>query len=192
MNNNLKVLKLFADNKDKSFSINKAAQSLHLNYRIAYQEAIKLNAEQLIQMTKHGNINLCSFKYTYHHKVVELEEIRKQEVFKHKDLKLIYTRIKEIKNPFYCLLLFGSYAHKTNQKGSDIDLCLISDNEKTTTEIHSLLSIIPLPIHLQAFTSEQFLHMIKSKELNVGNEIVENNIILYGLEAFYGMVHHAR
>jgi len=192
MNNNLKALKLFVDHKDKTFTINKAAEALKINYRIVYEEIIKLEREGLIKITKHGNSNVCGFNYKYHSKIVEIEEIRKQELFKNKDIKLIYKRIKEVKSPFYCMILFGSYANKTNQKGSDIDLCLIADNEKINSKVQSILSITPINVHLEDFSSEHFLLMLKSKEFNVGNEIVKNNIILYGAEAFYEMVNNVK
>ncbi|MEK6969460.1 MAG: nucleotidyltransferase domain-containing protein [Nanoarchaeota archaeon] len=192
MNNNLKILKLFVDNKDKTFTIKKAAEALKINYKIVYEEITELEKEKLISITRQGNAKVCVFNYQYHSKIVEIEEIRKQELFKNKDLKLIYNRIKEVKNPFYCLVLFGSYANKTNQKGSDIDLCLITDNSKINRQVQSILSITPLPIHLQEFSSKQFLLMLKSKEVNVGNEIVKNNVLLYDMEAFYELINNVK
>ena len=192
MNNNLKVLKLFVDNKDKSFTIKKAAEALKMNYRIVYEEIIKLEKEGLIKITKHGNSKVCEFNYKYNSKIVEIEEIKKQELFKNKNIKLVYSRIKETKSPFYCLILFGSYANKTSQRGSDIDLCLITDNEKINKKVQSMLSITPIDIHMQEFTSEHFLAMLKSREFNVGNEIVKNNIVLHGIESFYEMINNVK
>ena len=188
MNNNLKVLMLFAENKERAFTIKKAAEALKMNYRIAYEEVMKLEKEGLITMTKHGNANVCAFHYTYTSKIVEIEEIRKRELFRNKDIRLVYKRVKEVKRPFYCLLLFGSYANKTSRKGSDIDLCLITDDPEVTREVQALLGITPVNVHLQDFTSGDFLAMLKSREFNVGNEIVKNNVILYGTEIFYRMV----
>ncbi len=192
MKNNLKVLKLFVDNKDKSFTIKKAAETLKINYRIVYDEIMKLENEELIKITKHGNAKVCVFNYKYCSKIVEIEETRKKELFKNKDIKLIYNRIRETKSPFYCLLLFGSYANKTNQKGSDIDLCLITDNEEINKEVRSMLGITPINADLQSFISKQFLAMLKSKEFNVGNEIAKNNIVLHGIESFYEMVNNVK
>ena len=59
MNNNLKVLKLFVDNKDKTFTIKKAAETLKINYKIVYEEIIKLEKEELIKITKQGNAKVC-------------------------------------------------------------------------------------------------------------------------------------
>jgi predicted nucleotidyltransferase len=188
MNNNLLVLKHFVENKDARFTIKKMSEILNINYRIAHEEISKLEKEELITAERQGNSIICQFNYTYSSKIVEIEETRKQELFKNKDLKLVYKRIKEVKSPLYVLILFGSFADKTNKKGSDIDLCIIADNEKTIKEAHAILRITPLPVHLQDFTPEEFLLMLKSKEVNVGNEIVKNNIILHDIESFYELV----
>ncbi len=192
MNNNLRVLKLFIDNKDKTFTIKKAAEHLKINYKIVYEEIMKLQEEHLITVIKQGNANVCSFAYRYSSKVVEVEQVRKQKLCKNKDIQLIYKRISEVKTPFYCLILFGSFANNTNKKGSDIDLCLITDDQKTNRDVKALVNITPLNIHLQEFSSEEFRSMLKSKEFNVGNEIVKNNIVFHGLEQFFAMVDHVK
>lgn len=192
MKNQLKVLKLFVDHKDREFTIKKAAETLKINYRIVYEEVMKLEKEKLIRITRIGNSNLCEFNYKLDYKIVEIEEIRKKELFRNKDIQLIYKRIREVKSPFYILVLFGSYVKKTNTKHSDIDLCLITDNPEVSKDVNTILSITPLNVHLQEFTSEHFLMMLKSKEFNVGNEIVKNNIILYGIESFYEVANNVK
>jgi len=195
MNNNLKVLKLFIDHKNRTFTIKRAAETLKMNYRIAHEEITKLEKETLIKITRHGNSKVCEFSYKYHSKIVEVEEIRKQSLLntsKNKDIWLIFKRIKEVKSPFYCLVLFGSHADKTTRKGSDIDLCLITDSPEVNKEVHSILEITPIDVHLQEFSSKQFLSMLKNKEGNVGNEVVKNNVILYGIEAFYELVNNVK
>ena|SRR3989338_49028 len=192
MNNNLKVLKLFVDNKDKKFTIKNVAEILKMNYRIAHEEVMELEKENLIKITKFGNSNMCEFSYEFSSKIVEIEDIRKNELFKNKDIKLIHKRIKEVKCPFYILVIFGSHANTTNTKHSDIDLCLITDDSEINEQANTILSITPVNIHFQEFTSEDFLSMIKSKKSNVGNEIIKNNIVLYGIENFYELVNNVK
>jgi predicted nucleotidyltransferase len=190
MNNNLIILKFFVENKVSNYSIKHISEILKINYRIVYEEIMTLHKEGLISVVKQGNSQICSFNYVFSSKFVEIEKVRIQEVFKNTDIKLIYHRIREVKNPFYCLILFGSFANKKNTKGSDIDLCLITDNKNINKQVNDILSITPMNIHLQEFTSEQFLQMLKSKESNVGNEIIKNNIILHGIEEFYELVNY--
>ena len=191
MKNTLKVLNFFVENKEKTITINQLAKALKMNYRIIYEEAIKLEKDGLIKITRIGNANLCQFFYQYNSKIVEIEEIRKIEVSKNKDIQLICKRIREVKNPFYVLLLFGSYVRKAETKHSDIDLCLISDNKKVCEEVQTIIQITPLNVQLQVFTIEQFTTMIKNKNENIGNEIVKSNIIFHGLESFYELINNA-
>ena len=88
-------------------------------------------------------------------------------------------------------IIFGSASERL-QKGSDIDLCLIAEDEIVKREIKSILKITPINVDLQEFSSQEFLQMLKSKENNVGNEIVKNNVILYGLEQFYKLVNNVK
>ncbi len=189
--NTLKVLKLFTDNKDRQFTIKKVAEILDINYRIAYEESMHLKDEGLIRIAKLGNSNVCEFNYKLSSKTIEVEEIRKKELFRNKDILLVSKRIRDVRSPFYILALFGSYADKTNKKNSDIDLCLIADYPEINKEANAILSVTPLHVHLQEFTSKDFLMMLKRKELNVGNEIVRNNVILHGIEGFYELVNNA-
>lgn len=191
MSNTLKVLKFFVDHKESTITINKVAKALRMNYRIVYEEVLSLEKENILRITKIGNANICQFKYKYNSKVVEIEDIRKEEVCKNKDIALIYKRMSEIKNPFYVLILFGSYANKSQTRHSDIDLCLITDNKIVSEEVNTIVQITPLKIQLQEFSSQEFQSMLKSKQFNVGNEIVKNNIIVHGLETFYELVNNA-
>ena len=58
--------------------------------------------------------------------------------------------------------------------------------------MNAILSVTPLDIHLQEFTSKDFLTLLKSRENNVGNEIVRNNVVLHGMEAFYELVNRVK
>ena len=192
MKNNIKILKFFVENKNKQFSIKSISDTLKINYRIVYEEVLNLKKENLIKIEKKGNNNLCTFDYNYNSNVLHVEEIRKNELFKNKDIFLIYKRIKEIKNPFYILLIFGSYSNKTATKSSDIDLCLITDNKNIKDSVQSILNITPVKVHFNEFTTNEFVSMLKEREENLGHQIVNNNIILYGIESFYELVKYVK
>jgi len=192
MDNQQKILRFFIEHREEAFTIKKAAESLNMNYRIAYTGITGLEKEQLIRMTKLGNSNQCVFNYHFDEKIVAVENVRKKELFKNSDIKLIYKRIKEIKNPFYILLVFGSYANKSQSRHSDIDLCLITDNKNIKEKVNQIISITPIDIHLVDFSSEEFIDMLSNIEPNVGHEIVKNNIILSGIENFYELVNYVK
>ncbi|HLD86737.1 MAG TPA: nucleotidyltransferase domain-containing protein [Candidatus Nanoarchaeia archaeon] len=188
MRNNIIILKHFANNKDKQFTIKKVSEILRMNYRIAYEGIMNLEKKGLITLNKIGNSNVCAFRYSYTSTMIEVEELRKKEVFGNKDILLLSKRISEVKSPFYSLVLFGSHATGKASRHSDIDLCLLADNHEINKEVNAILSVTPLDIHLQEFTTKDFLALLRSRENNVGNEIVRNNVVLHGMEAFYELV----
>lgn len=188
MSSTLAILKHFADNKDKQFTIKKVSEIMRMNYRIAYEGVMGLEKKGLISLRRIGNSNVCAFRYSYASAIAEVEEMRKKEIFGNKDLLLISKRIGELKCPFYSLVLFGSHAAGKSGRHSDIDICLVADNREINKEVNAILSVTPLDVHLQEFTSQEFLALLKSRESNVGNEIVRNNVVLHGMEAFYELV----
>lgn len=192
MNNTVKVLKFFAENKEKAFSIRQASKLLKMSYKLVHEQIIKLEKTNHIKTKFMGRAKACNFTYKYDYLTVNVEEERKKELFKNKNIKLIYKRIKEIKKPFFILLVFGSFADKTNKKNSDIDLCLITNNKKINKSVNEVLSITPIGVHLNEFTSDEFMSMLSTTKENVAHEIKNNNIILYGIENFYEMINNAK
>ena len=83
------------------------------------------------------------------------------------------------------MLLFGSYAKGTKTKHSDIDLLTISENEN---KISSVLSILPLKIHLTVLKPVEFISMARSKEFSVVSEALKKNIILIGIDEYYRLM----
>ena len=188
--NTRRVLRFFAEHKDEVYSVNQVANILDINYRIAYQEVQFLREGGHLSLTKRGNTNLCSFAYRYSGLIVEVEHERIRDL--PSDIRMIMERVDEVLSPFYMLVLFGSYARGTQGKGSDIDICLIADQKKVAGQVERVIGLIPLPVHLVTFSSREFSCMLGSRTPNVGNEIAASNIVLKGLEQFYGVVRRAR
>ena len=118
--------------------------------------------------------------------IYEAEDDRKAEILKNKNLNQLYKEImSKVKTGSFILLLFGSYAKKTQTKTSDIDLLFISNEHNFENKISDILSLLPLKTHALTFTEEEFVRMKDSKKSNVIHEAIESNIILYGTEAYY-------
>ena len=191
MNNKLKILRFLLENRNKTFSINQISKSLKINYKIIFDDIKNLEKEKLIQIKKLGNSNQCSFNNSFSHRIMQVENIRKSELLKNQDVNVLHNDLNQVKNPFFILLVFGSYAKNIQTKSSDIDLCLITDNKKINQTTNQILSTIPLKIHLLEFTTDEFSQMLITKKENVGKEILNNNIILHGIENFYNLIKNA-
>ncbi len=188
-----KILKLLLSNKKQEFTIRAIAQKISTDYKATYLMAKQMIENNTIKAKKAGQTVLCSInEKTFNPEIFKAESMRKQDILENKDLNVLYKRIKEdLKEPFFILLLFGSYASGKARKKSDIDLMLITDKETVKKRINHTISLIPLKIHLIDFNSEEFLSMLKTTEFNVGKEASDNNIILFGIEDYYRLVQNA-
>ena len=192
MNSKLKIIKFFAGNKDGSFSINSVAKKLSLNYRVAFESIKQLEYEKVLSIKKLGNTNHCSFNYHFNEDVYVIETKKRGDLLKNKDIKVLCTRINEIQNPFFIVLLFGSYAKGIQTKHSDIDICIIINDKEIEQKIEQMIRTLPLKIHLLNFNTNEFIGMLKTTDKNVGKEIIQNNVILKNPENFYELINYAR
>jgi len=191
-NAKLSILRLLIENPEKDYSIRKIALERNINYRSAYEMVKRLEKEGVVNVRKYGNVSIVKFNHNFNESVFLVENQRKKELLKNKNLRVLYRRIKEIKNPFFICVVFGSYAKGTARKGSDLDLCVITNEEKVDREINTILDITPFEIHYLKFSSDEFIKMLKTTEFNVGKEIVKNKIILKGIEGFYELVNYVK
>lgn len=99
----LKILEFMVNNRESYFSIYSIAKKLNLNYKIAFQEIKKLEAEGLVSLTKFGRANQCRIANKFNEKILAVELQKKQDFLKDKNMSVIYKRLMEIKNPFLIL-----------------------------------------------------------------------------------------
>jgi len=191
-NTKIKILNLLLSHKSQQFTINNIAKSIGVDYKTVYLEVQNLIKNNIIDAKSIGHTTLCSLMLKeFNSDIFMAESTRREELFKNKNLNVLCSYFQEIKEPFFILLLFGSYASGKARKNSDIDIMLIVDNEKLTSQIKNKAKLIPLNIHLVAFTSEEFLSQLRTTEFNVGKEAFNNNIILFGIEDYYRLVQNA-
>ena len=184
-----KILLLLLLNKKKEFTIRGISRKISIDYKSVYIIVNKLISDRIINARKIGQTILCSLNLkTFNDDLFRAEYIRRGELLKNKDFKAMNSYFEDIKNPFFILLLFGSYASGKVRKGSDIDLMLVTDDKKMKESIKNKISLIPLDIHLLDFNSKEFVSMLKTSEFNVGKEAFYNNIILFGIENYYELL----
>jgi len=186
-----KILKLLLSNKEKEFTIRAISKEVLIDYKTVHIIVKRLIESNVVIAKKAGQTILCSINQKgFNSDVFRAEFIRKEELLKNKDLYSLHNYFKDIKEPFFILLLFGSYASGKARKGSDIDLMLIADNDDLRKKAKKVISSIPLNIHFIDFSSKEFLSMLKTTEFNVGKEAV-NNVILFGIEDYYRLIQNA-
>jgi predicted nucleotidyltransferase len=178
-----KILKLLIENKTESYTIREISRNLKIDYKNTYESIKQL--EDSININKRGNANYISFKPVLTSEVFNVETERKRNILS--KIKLIYKDLKSFENPLFISIIFGSYAKNKETKNSDVDICIIHDNEEEAKKILRILSIHnKLEIHL--FNYIEFINMIKLKEFNVGHEIKNSGIILSNIESYYEVI----
>ena len=115
---------------------------------------------------------------------------------KKESLELLDTNlfIKKIYDEFIyldldgCLILFGSYASKTHNEKSDIDLLYLGDLKGSgDKKIKGIGKTYNKEIHLVSMSLKQFREQL-SKRGALVKEIVNNHIILYNHDLFVNEV----
>lgn len=183
------IIQFLLSHKKTEFTIRNISQKVSIDYKTVHGVMQELIEKELVRAKRIGQTVLCSINPAeFNEDIFNAESSRRQELLKNKNLSALYGYFKEVEEPFFILLLFGSYASGKNRKGSDIDLMLITDSEDIPKKIKSKISLIPLKIHLTEFNSKEFVSMLKTTEFNVGKEAFYNNIILYGIEDYYRLI----
>lgn len=185
------VLKFLIENLNKDFSIKEIAEKLKKPYVKVHSSVNRLSDKKIIREEIKGRSHYCSIDYKNNIDVVCFINSQKAKEFllKHKKIKMIIEEIiSAMKIPNYTMLIFGSYAKRTADKHSDLDIALITsgeDKEEVERVINSKKRLSVIDIHALEFSYKEFIEMLKSKEMNVGKEVVKNHIIFKGCEQFY-------
>jgi len=182
-----KIINQLIENKGREFSIREISKILKTDYKNTYDAISKIR--ESISVVKRSNASFIRFSPLLTNDVYETEKIRREKILENKSVKLVFDDLHKADNPFFAAVLFGSYAKGEQTKNSDIDICIIHDNEENYKKIHSILSIHPF-VEIHEFSYKEFVLMLKDKSFNVGHEIVKDGIILSGIENYYKMIRH--
>lgn len=200
----LKIIELMRKNLDVELSIFQISKRLKIGYAPAHNHIAEMEKERIITVSKAGNSKQCRLNLENsktRHLLQEIDIKRKEQIYnKYPKLKSILEALILKLNEKYIseilsIVLFGSYAKGTASKKSDIDLMFILNNLKAkhirgaierecaNYQYSYNMKISPLMTDVA-----EFKKMLMSKELNVGKEIKEFGISLYGHELFWRVI----
>lgn len=110
-------------------------------------------------------------------------------------LQLISKIISKVPLKNYCLAIFGSWADKTQQAGSDIDLCFLVESMEAAKNIKPYLNETKLKtktdIDEHYIKFDEFILMLLRPEENLGKQIYRNHILAFNGAIFYELIKEA-
>ena len=193
--NDLIITEFLLNNLNEKFSIRGISRNIKIDYKLVHNSITRLTNKNVIDKKRYGNTDLCSLNLSSIEYLVQVETYKSNNfLIKNPNIRLIINDIKAaLKNPYYTLLIFGSYAKGNQRETSDIDIMLIIPNQNNKNEIKTAVNtatrIRPVNIHSLILTSQEFIEMIDSKqELNVAKEALNNHVVFHGAEAFYRLL----
>ncbi|MBN1156283.1 nucleotidyltransferase domain-containing protein [Candidatus Woesearchaeota archaeon] len=185
------IIRYLIERKNEEVNILRISKELKMDYKNVHSIVKRLEKESLVRLESFGQSSRVKLVSQMHPLIFEAEYGRRKELLKDKNLSVMLNDFKKaLKSKLCVLLVFGSYAKKTQTRNSDIDLMFIVPDgreELFEKDVRRAAGLLPLPIHHLVFSEKQFLEMIDTKKSNVGQEALKNNIILCGIEAYYEM-----
>ncbi|MBM3199928.1 nucleotidyltransferase domain-containing protein [Candidatus Woesearchaeota archaeon] len=187
----MKILAHMARDMSKEYSIKELSDQLNTPYVKIHNSVHRLADRGMIKKRVLGKSHYCSFDYKSNLDVACFVEAQIARNFLriNKPVKILIENIQErLSIPSYSLVVFGSFAKSTQTKSSDLDLAVITEQrtlEKTERTINAVAETSNIKVHTTAFIYEDFIKMLKSKDVTVGKELAKNHIVLHGCEQFY-------
>ena len=200
----LKIMKLFRMNLDMGLTILGISKKISIGYRPAYNHINEMSNEGIINIKEVGKAKQCFLNLKSEktrHILGEVDMLRKEKLYrkeaKLKNVleKLIQKLTEKYISEIQSIILFGSYAKGKAVKDSDIDLLFIvsdiknkelrEDIERECVSFQYSHSIKLSPVITDP---KEFRKMLKAEELNVGKEVREYGIALYGFEQFWRLI----
>lgn len=187
MDNLHRLLHLLGQRIDEAMSIRQLAKETNTPYTSALRTIN--NNKELFTMRTIGKAKSITINkeddIVKHHLIIAERAATREAIKKQPFLKSIEH---DLKTGTYTVLLFGSRATKDYRERSDVDLCTIGAQKMSFNKLEMLTG---KEINTMQFTEEEFKEMIKSKEHNIGKEIMRKHLVLKGEEHYWEMIWHA-
>ena len=190
----LKIFEVFIRDSFKEYTFNEIKKLAKEKSNSLLQNAIKSYIkENLIKERKINNSKL--YFINHENEIVYSYFSLITQKFLSSDVKKTVNIIENELNKnilFYSLVIFGSYAENSQNKNSDLDLCIFIEDESkrkiAEAVINSAKNKSLLKIDAHIITKEEFLEMLKDEKANLGKEIARKHLISSNPEIFYSML----
>lgn len=189
MDNGQKIINFLGKNWDKFYTMHELSKLLNVPYATFYRTVQEMHDLLIVKAAGKSKIIQINLKnsITKAHLTVSSYEEKKDFL---KDQSII-KKIESELNLKEIVILFGSYAKKTQHEKSDIDLLIINKDGSKSISFSKYELLFKKKINPIFVTKREFELMLKDKEENVGKQALKSHIILNNPEEFWGCVLNA-
>ncbi len=186
MDNQQKIINFLGKNLTSARTMNELSKLIKIPYATFHRTAQEMDDLLIIKSVgkaKTLQLNLEN-PVMRSHLTISSDEEKKQYLKNQPIIKKIASELntKEI------VVLFGSYAKKTQHDNSDIDILVINNEGKKTISFSKYELLYKQKINPIFITKKEFKSMLTSEEENVGKQALKYHIILNNPEQFWGCV----
>lgn len=188
------ILVFLVNNPLGKFTIRGIAKRLNKSYTLIYNNIADLCRKKIIEKESIPPAQIIMLsEFAPVDVLIDIEFKKKKDLLN--DFPWIKVMLNDmliaVKNHFFILVVFGSYAKGNQTQKSDIDLLVIvqdkNDIKKLEDKFYSVYSKVKKGLNFVDIMS--FSGMIKNtNEFNIGNEAKRNHIILHGIEEYYQII----
>ncbi len=186
------ILSFLLENLNEEYSIREIAKTIKQDYKIVFTSIQKLKGKNLIMVKRISNINSCTLNLDEENALLFSYISQKNSIKKLPKgvISIVQDITTSTKDPFYTLLIFGSYAKKTATQKSDLDLLFIISNRNQESDVMAAIKkastfnnikISPVILNIEEFRAGL-------KELSVAQEAYKKHFVIHGGEQFYEII----
>ena len=179
---------------DEQVTIRGLAKRLRKSYTLVYNNLTVLEKKRIIKKTSIPPAQVISLHESTPLQILTNIELKIKGEFVKKfpwaEL-MLNDVLSSVKNPFFILIVFGSYAKGTQTEKSDLDILIIAQTKEQAQEIETSLkrAYTKQRKSITFLKTDDFKEMISHpQDFNVGNEAKKHHIILHGIEQYYQMI----
>lgn len=183
MDNKHKIINHLGKNQNKKYTMHELSRELIIPYASFYRSIDSMKDLLIIEEVGKSKVITLNKQnpIVKSHLIVSSDEERKDYLRKNPFIRKIYQEL----NTKDIVILFGSYAKKTQTEKSDIDLMIINKDGKKSISFSKYELLFKIKINPIFITKKEFKLMLKDKEENVGKQALYSHIILSNPEAFW-------
>lgn len=173
----VKLMTLFLMNPDKELHVREIVRLIDENVNAARRELTNLEDIGLLRSSRKGNLK----QYAVNKSMPLYEELTAMILKTEGVAKILKEHIADL-GSIRLAFIYGSFAHKTAQLTSDIDVFIVGslDEKKLILCLHDLEKQLSREINYVLFTPEEFNERKKKKDPFVSNVLREPKVIILG------------